>query len=87
MSGRSLILGGLVLLTVPLAACRGGRSEAPGIEALYGRVLTDERLGAGRHEATWAGVDETGRRVASGVYSCRLEAAGATVFRRLTLLK
>jgi subtilisin family serine protease len=42
---------------------------------------------AGEHEAVWFGRDENGRRVASGVYVCRIEAAGFTATRRLVLLR
>lgn len=35
-------------------------------------VLLDRRLAAGRHTVTWNGADRSGRKVASGVYFCRL---------------
>lgn len=42
------------------------------------RTLVAGDLPAGAHEVTWWGDDERGRPVASGVYLCRLEAAGET---------
>ncbi len=51
------------------------------------RTLMDGAMGAGRVLVTWDGTDETGRRVASGVYFYRLEASGATLTRKMMLLK
>jgi len=60
------------------------------IYALNGRrvaTLVDETRAAGRHAVTWAGRDDHGRTVASGVYLCRLRADGRTAAMRLTLVK
>lgn len=57
---------------------------------LAGRAIAtvvDGHLAAGRHEAVWRGQDDSGRRVASGMYVCRLKADGTTASRRLTLVK
>ena len=57
---------------------------------LQGRVvrsLVTADLGPGRHEAVWDGLDEDGRRVASGVYMARLQAPGAEDLLKVTLLK
>ena len=51
------------------------------------RTLVDGATGAGRVLVAWDGTDETGRRVASGVYFYRLEASGATLTRKMMLLK
>jgi len=51
------------------------------------RVLVDENLSAGVHERTWNGTDHNGRAVASGIYFARIEHAGTTVNRKLTLVK
>jgi hypothetical protein len=51
------------------------------------RVLEDSEVEPGRHAAEWDGKDGAGRRVASGVYFCRLEAGSVTVSRRMVLLK
>jgi hypothetical protein len=44
-------------------------------------------LEPGWRQVTWDGRDDRGRRVASGVYHARLEAAGLSFTRRLTLVK
>jgi len=57
---------------------------------LTGRAIAtvvDQHLAAGRHEAVWRGQDDAGRRVASGMYVCRLKADGSSASRRLTLVK
>ncbi|MBN2171270.1 MAG: PQQ-binding-like beta-propeller repeat protein [Candidatus Krumholzibacteriota bacterium] len=51
------------------------------------RALVAERQAAGGHEAVWDGRDDAGRPQSSGVYFYRLEAAGATLTRRMLLLK
>jgi len=50
-------------------------------------TLVHESGAAGQHVATWDGRDEAGRRMASGVYLCRLEAGGEVVTKRMILLK
>jgi hypothetical protein len=52
------------------------------------RVATpfDGEAAAGAHEARWNGRDARGARVAAGVYVVRLETAGRTLTRRLTVL-
>lgn len=51
------------------------------------RVLVNERQEAGSFRATWDGMDEMGRRVASGVYLYRIQAGAFTSVRRMVLLK
>lgn len=43
------------------------------------------RFASGVHRVQWDGRNEHGRRVASGVYFCRLQAPGATLVRKLVL--
>jgi hypothetical protein len=50
-------------------------------------VLRDGDLPAGEHTAEWSGCDDAGRRVASGVYFCRLEAGQYRAVRRLVLVR
>jgi hypothetical protein len=50
-------------------------------------TVVDGYLPAGRHEAVWRGLDDSGRRVASGMYLGRLTADGTSACRRLTLVK
>ncbi len=51
------------------------------------RVLVDEVKRPGRYEVAWRGRDDRGRRVASGVYFCRMEAPGFSATRKMSLLK
>ncbi len=51
------------------------------------RTLVTGDLEPGRHEAVWDGLDEGGRRVASGVYMARLQAPGTADLLKVTLLK
>ncbi len=51
------------------------------------RKLVDEHLPAGNYATEWDGGDESGNRVASGVYLYRLQAGDFTDTRKMTLLK
>lgn len=51
------------------------------------RVLVDEYQNAGAKKVTWDGCDESGERVASGVYFYQIEAGSNTVSNRMVLLK
>lgn len=61
------------------------------IHDLAGRLVrtlvAGEAVGEGRHEILWNGRDETGQVMAAGVYCYRLDAAGFSMTRRMTLLK
>lgn len=50
-------------------------------------LLRDEMFTAGRWEAVWQGRDGSGRKVAAGVYFCRLEAGGYRATTRMLLVK
>ena len=56
-----------------------------------GRIVRTLRRGvreeAGRKETTWNGLDDFGRRVASGIYFCRLRAGAYSEIRRMALMK
>jgi outer membrane protein assembly factor BamB len=57
---------------------------------MSGRLVTtlvDGPRVAGAHDVVWRGTDAAGRPLSSGVYVCRLEAAGIVKSTRLTLLK
>ena len=51
------------------------------------RTLVDGATPAGRHLASWSGVDEGGRKVASGVYLLRIEFGSFTGSRRMVYLR
>ncbi len=49
--------------------------------------LLDEVFSSGRHSVTWQGQNQTGQRVASGVYFARLKVGEASFVRHMLLLK
>ncbi|HOX25802.1 MAG TPA: C25 family cysteine peptidase [Candidatus Krumholzibacteria bacterium] len=51
------------------------------------RTLVRDVVPAGVHEATWRGLDDAGRQVASGTYFYRLTGGGESLVGRLVLLK
>ncbi|MCA9751135.1 MAG: T9SS type A sorting domain-containing protein, partial [Gemmatimonadetes bacterium] len=51
------------------------------------RTLVNGAQPIGRHQVAWDGRDETGRRVASGVYFYRLDTEDVSQVRKVTLLK
>ena len=51
------------------------------------RSLLSERWPAGRHRVEWAGVDDRGAKVASGVYFAHFAAGGVSSAERMVLLK
>jgi hypothetical protein len=51
------------------------------------RVLVDERQEAGRHTVQWNGHDESGRRMASGMYLARLIVGETTKVRKMTFVR
>jgi hypothetical protein len=51
------------------------------------RTLKNDYLPAGSHTVRWDGLDQTGGRVASGIYFCRLDYRGSVQARKMLLLK
>jgi flagellar hook assembly protein FlgD len=51
------------------------------------RSLVDEEIEGGWQEILWDGRDDSGARIASGVYFCRLESRGSIASRKLVVLK
>ncbi len=51
------------------------------------RELVRADLEPGRHEILWDGNDSAGRSVASGVYFCRMQAAGQTQLMKMALVR
>jgi hypothetical protein len=50
------------------------------------RILVDGSLPAGRHEASWSGVDDAGRRVEAGMFFYRLRAGSFSASRRMAFV-
>ena len=51
------------------------------------KILVDETMNAGLNSATWNGLDQTGKRVASGTYFLRLETHQGVSTRKVVLAK
>jgi hypothetical protein len=51
------------------------------------KVVESAPKNVGSHTAVWNGTDNGGRRVASGIYFCRVELPGATEVRKIVLLE
>ena len=49
--------------------------------------ITREGMGAGYHEERWNGLNQNGRKVASGIYIFRLNAADFIATKKMLLLK
>ncbi|MDZ7270550.1 MAG: phospholipase D-like domain-containing protein [candidate division KSB1 bacterium] len=81
-----------VTVSIPRQVSAAGRSGETHV-AVYdvrGReiaVLHRGPLPAGEHSFHWDGVDGAGRRVGPGVYFCVLEAEGARVVQKVSLLR
>jgi hypothetical protein len=77
-------------LTVELGLPAGPTPVVLDVFDLAGRVVRhvhDGPLGAGRHEIGWDGRDRDGRRVATGVYFLRLEAAQGSWTRKVARVR
>jgi hypothetical protein len=51
------------------------------------RTLVDRDSPAGEYTAVWDGVDDSGRRVGSGIYVCRMTAGRFTKSMKMTIMK
>lgn len=74
----------------PLSEEAGGSRAMLRVYNISGQLvktLVDGAQTPGRHAAQWDGRDAAGRRVAAGIYYCRLEAGGRRAVRALTLLR
>ena len=57
------------------------------VEGRLVRTLAAKDVGPGEREMSWDGLDDAGRKVASGVYICRLDAGGRSATGRIVLLR
>lgn len=51
------------------------------------RKLLDEEMQAGAYAITWNGKDDAGRKVAAGIYICRLEIGGRSLASKMTMIR
>jgi hypothetical protein len=51
------------------------------------RLIGGDLLSPGRHEVSWRGRDDSGRKVAAGAYFYRIEAGGFSETKRMVLIK
>jgi subtilisin family serine protease len=51
------------------------------------RTLVDEQKQPGRYSVTWDGTSDAGRRLASGLYFCRMESGAFRGIQRMTMLR
>jgi flagellar hook assembly protein FlgD len=51
------------------------------------RTLADGTMEAGSHAVEWDGADDSGKRVAAGIYMVQLNAPGETASRKLTVIR
>jgi hypothetical protein len=63
------------------------RLEVLDVEGRVVRMLADREFVRGVYTLDWDGRDETGRKVAGGIYVCRLATAAGTVNRKAVLLR
>jgi FlgD Ig-like domain len=63
------------------------RLEIYGLDGRRVAVLVNGTLGAGHHEITWTGRDDSGHQVASGVYFYRIRAGEFADVKKMTLMK
>jgi hypothetical protein len=57
---------------------------------VYGQIvfkLVEEFQEAGRYSVKWSGIDEAGKKVASGIYFYKIQALNSTIIRKMILAK
>ena len=74
-------------ITFSLPAPGVARLEVLDLSGRRLRVLASGHLPAGRRSVVWDGRDEAGRALPSGIYLCRLQAAGGSFTRKMLLAK
>jgi len=63
------------------------RLEIFDVSGRHVRTLADGHESAGRKQVVWNGADESGRRVASGIYYCRMRAGAYEETVKMTLIR
>lgn len=79
--------GGSTRIAYRLAAPSRVRFEIYDLRGARVRTLLDADRPAGDHGLTWDGADDAGRRIASGVYFCRMEAGGYEAVRKVVRVR
>ncbi|MDH4211343.1 MAG: T9SS type A sorting domain-containing protein, partial [candidate division WOR-3 bacterium] len=51
------------------------------------KTLVNDRQESGVYNIVWSGLDDQGRRVASGIYFCRLETDDQSAIKKMTVLR
>ena len=85
----SVVLSGFLLAALLTAGC-GGKTDcttAKDFIKSYSQAYRDGNVQAGRHEQTWDGRGEDGRRLGAGVYFLRVEAAKGRAAEKLVVLR
>jgi hypothetical protein len=72
-----------IAYSVPSGETRFVEIDVYDVNGRLVRSLVRENREAGRHEVFWNGEDESGRRVASGAYFCRMKAGAFDLTRKL----
>ncbi len=75
--------------TLTFSLSRSGQARLVVLDAAGRHVATlaDGHFEAGEHSAVWNGRDTDGRPMPSGIYLARVDAAGASEVRRMSLVK
>jgi hypothetical protein len=74
-------------ITFALPAAADVQLKVYGVNGRLVRTLVDETREAGHHEVVWRGVDDAGRRVATGTYFYVIDAGDEHQVRKMTLVK
>ncbi len=75
------------MIVMDLAAAENVRVEVFDVRGRLVRTLAEQVMAPGRHEIPWNGMDDSGRRVASGNYLLRMQAGVHQGVTRVSLVK
>lgn len=75
------------VLRYQLGAAARVRLRIYNVAGQFVSTLVDAAQEPGAYSVTWFGLDDHGRKVASGVYFCRLETEDESTMRKLTILR
>ncbi len=75
------------MISYQLASSGNVRLNVYNIAGQLVKTLVETRQDAGYYSIVWSGLDNLGRRVASGIYFCRLESEHESDIKKITLLR